>query len=202
VVAVPVADKDAVVALSTIRLLADATEEVERRASNYRLRLDHIMMTIDQGRSIVDAGREAAELLGRGEQWEVPGPSINSEATAANPDDAPYGRRADGTPKARPGRKAKEAPAPAKTPDETDQAKAPIDAAKNAAEIRILKNVLTDYGPCPPSVLVQRSGLDADRIGAHVRAAAVIESYDGEYAMEGGKLMPSIMIRLISQRPS
>jgi len=189
-------------ALSTIRLLADATEEVERRASNYRLRLDHIMMTIDQGRSIVDAGREAAELLGRGEQWEVPGPSINSEATAANPDDAPYGRRADGTPKARPGRKAKEAPAAVSpSPGERD-AKAPGDEAKNAADIRTLTDVLTAHGPCPPSVLLHRSGLDADTIGAHIRAAAVIESYDGEYAMEGGKLMPSIMIRLISQRPS
>jgi DNA-binding transcriptional ArsR family regulator len=125
-------------------------------------------------------------------------PDAIEEVGPTRPDDAPYGRRADGTPKARPGRKAKEAPAVNLSPGETEPAKAPVDEAKNAADIRVIRSAL-EGGPLTIDELVMNSGVSHPDVMRHLAAGAVIEEYT---AARGEGLEPLPLVRLISQRTS
>lgn len=76
----------------------------------------------------------------------------------------------------------------------------PVDQAKNSAEIAALRRALAN-GPLTPEELLSVSGLDADAIGAHGRAGAIVEIVDGTREAHGRfKAIeePRLLFRLVS----
>lgn len=181
-------------ALDTIGLLTSETTRAERRARNMREDLSRLLADLDAGHALSDLGERARHLLG----------ADRDDATADELAlfagivmETPL--RKDGQPRQKPGRKPKAEPAAIGSPhSETEQAKAPVDEAKNAIDIKAIRSAL-EGGPLTVGELVMNSGVSRTDVLRHLAAGAVIEEYTGA---RGDGLDPLPLVRLISQRPS
>lgn len=189
--------------LEAILRIENEARDLEAKIAPFRERLEILGFARADIRALLNNGAPWEKIQERLSDFDagiVPDP-IEEIATVSKPDDAPYGRRADGAPKARPGRKVRAASAGFSLvpPDgETELARAPVDEAKNAAELRAIRSAL-EGGPLTIDELVMNSGVSHPDVMRHLAAGAVIEEYT---AARGEGLEPLPLVRLISQRTS
>lgn len=157
---------------------------------------------LDDGVAIEIVGESAKNLLAETAiEREDDGPEVSVPFAATMPP-APK-LRADGQPRQKPGRK----PKAQSNEDRMHQGalpetavRLPVDQEQNSAEIAVLRRALAN-GPLTPEELLSVSGLSADAIGAHGRAAAIVEIVDATREAHGRfKAIeePRLLFRLVS----
>lgn len=154
-------------AVTALALLSKQIDEALNHAKIRKEAFELILAKLDDGVDVVTVTEEAISAH-QGPIEEVMDMVF----------DAPVPLKADGTPKAKPGRKPKAIA---------------VDQDQNAADIAKLTACLEHHGPLTPGSLISLSGVDAVTINKHVGAAAIIESFVDSDGV--------ILVRLISQRP-
>ncbi len=187
-------------ALTMMETLTATIIATEDRVEAWKKKRLELLARLDQGEDITILGQEAADAIGAQivdahEEYEVPPTAAEADALAKcrEPDAS---RTKDGTPKRRRGRPPKQSTLPG-TVIGDDRAREPVDEAKNASELRAIREALST-GPLTVGELVMNSGVSRPGVMRHVASGAVVEEYEGSRAPG---MTPILLVRLVSQRP-